>query len=199
MKDIVINAWQQIFYQHEAATAGQKLLTKMKETSIDIQQWHKQTFGHLPELLKEAEFQIQLAQLKCATTTGTKLLFWLQHENETRNSHLMLLHYHAEYWKQRSRIEWLNNGDLNTRFFHTKATINNRINHIHQLQDANQRWVYNQSQIIKMMIQHYEQQYIVAPTDIDMQLFANVNPRISQYHCLQLMRTPTTEEIHKAL
>ncbi|XP_026410548.1 uncharacterized protein LOC113305759 [Papaver somniferum] len=61
MKDIVINAWQQNFSQLEAATAGQKMLTKMKETAITLQQWNKQTFGHLPELLKEAEFQIQLA------------------------------------------------------------------------------------------------------------------------------------------
>jgi exonuclease III len=46
-------------------------------------------------------------------------------------SHVIsLLHDQKAYWKQRGKIKWVKLDDANTRFFHTKATINYRHNYI---------------------------------------------------------------------
>jgi hypothetical protein len=37
---------------------------------------------------------------------------------------ITLLQNQKAYWKQRGKIKWVKLGDANTRFFHTKATIN---------------------------------------------------------------------------
>ncbi|XP_072074321.1 uncharacterized protein [Arachis hypogaea] len=39
------------------------------------------------------------------------------------------------YWKKKSRVQWLNWGDHNTKFFHSKFKIRNQKNKIHMLED----------------------------------------------------------------
>jgi hypothetical protein len=51
-------------------------------------------------------------------------------------SHVIcLLQDQKAYWKQRGNIKCVKLGDANTRFFHTKATINYRHNYIAMLQE----------------------------------------------------------------
>jgi hypothetical protein len=51
-------------------------------------------------------------------------------------SHVIsLLQDQKAYWKQRGNIKWVKLGDANTRFFHTKATINYRHNYIAMLKE----------------------------------------------------------------
>jgi hypothetical protein len=48
---------------------------------------------------------------------------------------LTLLKNQKIYWKQRGKIKWVKLGDENTKFFHTRATINFRHNKIAMLQN----------------------------------------------------------------
>jgi hypothetical protein len=48
---------------------------------------------------------------------------------------ISLLQNQKTYWKQRGKIRWVKLGDENTRFFHTRATINYRHNHISMLRN----------------------------------------------------------------
>ena len=50
----------------------------------------------------------------------------------------MLLHDQKIYWKQRAKIKGVKFGDENTKFFHTKASINHRHNKIAMLLNKDQ-------------------------------------------------------------
>jgi hypothetical protein len=50
---------------------------------------------------------------------------------------LTLLHNQNVYWKHRGKIKWVKLGNENTKFFHTKATINYRHNYISMLLNEN--------------------------------------------------------------
>lgn len=43
-----------------------------------------------------------------------------------KNHVITLLQNQKSYWKQRGKIKWVNLGDANTKFFHTRASINFR-------------------------------------------------------------------------
>jgi competence CoiA-like predicted nuclease len=45
------------------------------------------------------------------------------------------------YWKQCAHVEWLMNGDHNTRGFHASATQRKRVNKINRLRQENGVWV----------------------------------------------------------
>lgn len=57
---------------------------------------------------------------------------------------------HELFWKQRSRILWLTEGDRNTKFFHRVAKSNFRRNRIHYLLDAAGQPVADQAGILHL-------------------------------------------------
>lgn len=111
----------------------------------------------------------------------------------------MLQHRHDTYWKKISRIDWLNNVDLNTTLFHSKTTIHRRINHIHQIQDDNNMWINNQRKIADTFVNYFEQQYRVPPTSLYMEIFNGFSSRLISNQYRSLMAPPTNEKIHKPL
>lgn len=40
-----------------------------------------------------------------------------------------------KYWRQRAKIHWYRDGDLNTKFFHVFATSHKKVNHIISLEN----------------------------------------------------------------
>ncbi|KAJ1403335.1 ribonuclease H [Sesbania bispinosa] len=50
------------------------------------------------------------------------------------------------YWMQRSRALWLKEGDKNATFFHSKASMRQRVNKIKRLKDETGSWVYGQGE-----------------------------------------------------
>jgi len=45
------------------------------------------------------------------------------------------------YWKQRSNVFWLSDGDTNSKFFHASASTRKRRNIVKKLQDFSRNWV----------------------------------------------------------
>lgn len=52
------------------------------------------------------------------------------------------------YWKQRSRVKWLNQGDRNSKFFHQSTLDRRRRNKILKIRDEGGQWIEEESGII---------------------------------------------------
>ncbi|KAL5750859.1 hypothetical protein ACOSP7_025462 [Xanthoceras sorbifolium] len=61
-----------------------------------------------------------------------------------------------EYWRQRSRTLWLQGGDKNTKFFHSKASLRRKRNRILGLMDDNGTWRDKDFEIEKVVGDFYE-------------------------------------------
>ncbi|MCI14076.1 endonuclease/exonuclease/phosphatase family protein, partial [Trifolium medium] len=52
---------------------------------------------------------------------------------EVQEKHAILLIQEETYWKQRAKMHWLQEGDLNTKFFHMSASVRQRAKKIDKL------------------------------------------------------------------
>lgn len=65
----------------------------------------------------------------------------LHHDRVALESKLSsLLQQENAFWRQRAKVFWLKDGDLNTKFFHQSATNRKRKNHLKGLFDEDGVW-----------------------------------------------------------
>jgi hypothetical protein len=69
--------------------------------------------------------------------------------------------YHREemMWRQRSRVEWLSNGDKNSKFFHQRASMRRRKNLIKALERQDGSMSEDRSEIQEMASNFYKNLY----------------------------------------
>lgn len=101
---------------------------KLKLVRTSLKKWNQTEFGIIDSKIAEYEDVIQcLDNLAQTKQLDEKEL------NERRNAQIELwewLKRKESFWAQKFRAQWLKEGDKNTRFFHTIATIRKRKNSI---------------------------------------------------------------------
>ncbi|XP_012849884.1 PREDICTED: uncharacterized protein LOC105969657 [Erythranthe guttata] len=69
------------------------------------------------------------------------------------------------YWRQRSRVQWIKEGDRNTRFFHSTTTIRHRTNRVERIKNAVEIWTGDNEGIERIISEYFEH------------IFKSTNPR----------------------
>lgn len=109
---------------------------KLKACRTDLSRWSKQVFGN-----NRAQIDVtkaRLHQISAMPATDQLLV-----EEKTLKSKLHALWKQEEiYWKQRSRVRWLKEGDRNSKFFHLSTMERRRRNKIIKLRDSGGRGVW---------------------------------------------------------
>lgn len=59
------------------------------------------------------------------------------------------------YWQQRSRVQWLNEGDANTKFFHQSTLQRRRRNKVVTLMNSIGEWIDNPCQFRKLVDEYF--------------------------------------------
>lgn len=84
-------------------------------------------------------------------------------------------------------------------FFHVKATIHRAYKNIQQLQDPQNNWINKKEDVVQLILDHYSQQYMAPPTEINEEIFTNIRPRLTHRQSDVLTKEVTTTEIKQAL
>jgi hypothetical protein len=122
-----------------------------------LQMWSKQKFGSVKAQLEKSRSRLE--ELMSMNADREEIRRVTDSMNE-------LLYMKEMMWLQRSRIDWLREGDRNTKFFHSKAVWRARKNKVKQIIDDS-GVVHTEQQSMGNLVSDYFQNIFTSDPSID--------------------------------
>jgi hypothetical protein len=115
----------------EQSTTMHNLGKKLKSLSNSMLEWGRSTFGHV-----QREIRV-LCGVLAELWARTDRVGPTHQELKVVEQLVELQHWEETMWRQRSRHQWLADGDRNTCFFHLRASRRKKKNKIRRLKHPN--------------------------------------------------------------
>jgi hypothetical protein len=123
--------WEQAEIDH--GTCMYKFQQRLKNFKVQLKRWNKNVFGNI--LQRKQEIEQQLEALQKVFIAGERTTSLIKEEEKLR-AELEERHEQEEIlWRQKSRVQWLKEGEKNTKLFHRSMVHRRYINKITQLED----------------------------------------------------------------
>lgn len=156
-------------------------------------QWQRSMFG-----TTKAEIQRVRSQLD---------VVWRQpnSENTTATYHLLmsqldsLLSREEAFWKQRSKVSWLKEGDRNTRFFHQRASNRKQRNYVKGLRDNTGRWREDEQGLQSVVLDYFTHLFTSSASGSEGEIIDAVESRVTPDMNNLLLTDYCDAEIHEAV
>ncbi|CAH9093524.1 unnamed protein product [Cuscuta epithymum] len=167
---------------------------KLQKTKMGLKQWNKSTFGDIFEEVKRAEIAAQIAEDEFLHNPGPdSRTQWSKSQAQL----LLKLKQEKEFWKQRSKIKWLMEGEANTKFYHNFVRQRRWHQSIQLIEDDLGLTHSDQESIAKVATDHIQNLYSNVPgtsTNMDTMLDL-LQPIITSEDNAYLTTIPTKQEI----
>ena len=124
-EEVVVSAWGS---GSEISVEGD-ILRKVEKCGKELGQWEKNVFGNV---------RLELSRLKKELTKEERITMVSGNNfrvRQIKKEIKVLQDREAMMWAQRSRILWANEGDKNTKYFHSYATKRFRKNSMEGIRD----------------------------------------------------------------
>ena len=110
-----------------------------------------------------------------------------------------LLDREAQMWAQWSKIQWLKDGDKNTRFFHSKATQRHRRNYLKGLFDANGQWITHPGHVVDTIVGFYQNLFTSSSLNGFEDILEQIPTTVTEDMNKELTENFTAQEVEDAI
>jgi hypothetical protein len=131
---------------------------RLKYTLNALHNWGTSIFGILPRQIKKAQKDLMELQQMQESQDLTQQI------NDKETELDKLLDGEEMWWKQRSRADWLQHGDKNTKFFHMKANQRKKKNTIKGIWDNQGVLQTTHEKIEETLLEHFQLLFQSQPT-----------------------------------
>lgn len=176
LKNVVNKCWH--------GFEDQNIFYKLKATSEVLSIWGSKT---------DLNFRVNKRELE-QKLTGREEYY------KARRDLGRLLVQEEIFWKQRAKIFWLRDGDLNTKFFHRTASSRKKRNKILKLKNGEGIWVDNQQDLCTLVYSYFQQLFTTTPLMDNMDEFLEpISPMVTAEQNEELTKYFTMAEFTKAI
>jgi len=170
-----------------------ELNQKLNRLTSAIQQWSATSFCAVRKELRTLRKKIEIIRTNQQRTGPSN------EEKEVEEKIIMLSLQEEIMWKQRSRIQWLTEGDNNTKFFHQKATRRHNKNRITRLTRVDGTITEVIDEMQHMTRDFYRNLYSSEGTSNMEQVLCHVPRKVTDEMNTFLCRPFTEKEVKEAL
>ncbi|KAJ0230083.1 hypothetical protein HA466_0311140 [Hirschfeldia incana] len=167
------------------------VITKLNECRRSIIRWAKEKQEQSNLVIKSR--QTDLEKALSSASPDTELI-----ENinfELRRAYLE----EEQFWQQRSRIQWLKQGDRNTGFFHAATRTRRIINSIPVLEDTQGGVVYEEEDITRVISNYFNQIFTSSGNGSFARIQGLLTRKVTPEMNAMLTAVPSDSEIKEAV
>ncbi|KAL0009325.1 hypothetical protein SO802_010827 [Lithocarpus litseifolius] len=188
-EQIVAEAWNEGLF----SSSDFPVVCCLDECRKKLEGWNKSEFGHVGKKIALLQKQLEWLELQSSSPdvnrnlrdTRVELNCWLEKENEM--------------WKQRSCLNWFQNGDRNTRFFHAKASARAQKNLIEGVFDENEIWREDGKEIERVFVDYYSELSTSSNPSNFEDIVNAIQPKVSEDMNASLIKEFQAKEVYRAL
>ncbi|XP_071920627.1 uncharacterized protein [Coffea arabica] len=115
-----------------------KFVQKLRAVKGCLRGWNVQVFGNIFNRVREAEVDLKQREAQYDIQRDSGSISALE---EAKAIHARSLAWECEYWRQKAGIRWLQVGDANTAFFHSRCRQRRNVNFVARIKDQSGTWV----------------------------------------------------------
>ncbi|KAL6180716.1 hypothetical protein ACLB2K_047376 [Fragaria x ananassa] len=136
-----------------------QMVQKITKTQMTLNVWQRSTF-------RNRKREIELIRYRLRELFHLPLSDVHQSEYAELSGKLeVLLEEEHAYWKQRAKVQWLSDGDKNTKFFHRKASNRRAKNRLQGLFDNGGVWRLTTEGMETVIVDYFQSMYASATLD----------------------------------
>lgn len=176
------------------------LCWKLKQLKPILRKLHKNNFSKIQKRVTIANSVLQLVQAELLQSPTPELF---QKEKELHEKWEFLRRIEEAYFRQKSRINWLKKGDLNTSYFHRIWKVRTAVNSIRSFLLPKGILLIDPIAMGELAVAHFKS--IIAPENTPSTIstpnwfHSLLDFRCTQQQCESLSALPTRETIEKTL
>ncbi|KAM6563873.1 hypothetical protein CsatB_023871 [Cannabis sativa] len=184
---VVRNAWRERLHHNPMVN----LYRKLKRTRDHLQRWNKTHFKKIHQQVTEAKND--LAKIESNDQVQWSTL------GDARAKLNEALRREEVFWRQKSRVTWLRDGDHCTKFFMASTVVRRRKNYIQTIKNDNGEWITDQKAIAEAFVSRFNSIFTRNPllSVPDENFLANMS--INEQDNRRLVCIPTEKEIEGSL
>jgi hypothetical protein len=189
-REAVEHAWRD---SRDGNTSLRATWSTLKSVAVSLQSWSRQAFGSVRRKIQKLEKKLK--RLREAAVSQANVA----EERHVERQLCELFEREEVMARQRSRVEWLREGDRNTAFFHARASARRRTNKIQYLKRPDGSRCDKQDDIKGMVQIFYEDLFSSEPCPSIDAVLESIPTKVTPDMNEDLLKPCTDSEIKAAL
>jgi hypothetical protein len=168
-----------------------EITQRLSHCAEKLQRWGKRKKRRFKA--EVAEHEAEMERNRDRSDSDSRVRF-----REAQTQHAKVLIQEEAFWKQRAKMHWLKEGDLNTKFFHMSATARTKVKKIEKLRNEEDELISGQHNLCEVARNYFQELFSPKGGVMD-PVLSLISPRVTVEDNAMLVAPFTKEEVRLAL